>query len=72
MTPSVWPALLAVLGLSTACAGSKMSAIQPHVAPAREIDRLAIAPGSSVLGDAIGLELFGFSPKRVKVPTPCS
>lgn len=58
MNPKIWSALLGVLVLCSACAGSKMSAAQPQAVPTREIGRLAIAPGSGVLGDAIGLELF--------------
>jgi len=50
--------ILAGTVLSAACAGSKMSMIQPSSGPARSVSRLAIAPGSGLLGDAIGLELF--------------
>lgn len=41
-----------------ACASSKMSVSQPPTGPATDVDRLAIAPGSGVLGEAIALELF--------------
>jgi len=50
--------ILAGMVLSTACAGSKMSMVQPSPVPSLRLSRLAIAPGSGVLGDAIGLELF--------------
>jgi hypothetical protein len=40
------------------CGGSKISVIHRGQVPARAITKLAIAPGSGVLGEAIGLELF--------------
>jgi hypothetical protein len=40
------------------CASSKMSLVEPRSVPSRTIGRLAIAPGSGVLGEAISLELF--------------
>ena len=54
----VWGVILCVLLLVAACAGSKMSVLQPKQISTRTINRLAISPGSGVMGDAIGLELF--------------
>lgn len=54
------PLALGIVGaaLVAGCAaGSKMSVVQSSQLPARPIARLAIAPGSGALGDAIGLEL---------------
>ena len=50
--------VLTTLLLSIGCAGTKMSVTQPNVTPVKNIYRIAIAPGSGVLGDAIALELF--------------
>lgn len=51
---------LVILGvaLMAGCAGTRMSVVQPSQLPSRLVERLAIAPGSGVLGDAISLELF--------------
>jgi hypothetical protein len=48
---------LALAGLLSACAPSKMSVTTPQV-PVQTVTRLAIAPGSGVLGEAIAVELF--------------
>lgn len=58
MKARVWPVILAVPLLAAGCAGSKMSVVQPHQGPTQDISRVAIAPGSGVFGEAIGLELF--------------
>ncbi len=44
--------------LLAGCAYSKMSVTQRSGVAAKAIQRLAIVPGSGILGDAIGLELF--------------
>lgn len=49
--------LLSVL-CTLACASSRMSASSVPAGKAVEVKRLAIAPGSGVLGDAIAVELF--------------
>ena len=46
------------LVLFVGCSGSKMSVVQPNNISSRTVNRIAIAPDSGVLGDAIGLELF--------------
>lgn len=51
-------AVFVSLFLIAACAGSKMSVIQLSKIPSRGISRIAIAPGSGVLGEAISIELF--------------
>ncbi len=50
--------VLTILMLSIGCAGTKMSVMQPNVTSLKNIHRIAIAPGSGVLGDAIAQELF--------------
>ncbi|WP_156100036.1 hypothetical protein [Nitrosococcus oceani] len=42
----------------TACAGSKVSLTQPLAHSPQSISRIAIVPGSGVLGEAISVELF--------------
>jgi hypothetical protein len=48
--------MLAVL--LSACASSKMSVTTNPQAPVQTVSRLAIAPGSGVLGEALAVELF--------------
>lgn len=57
---SLKQALLSLIGIGlvAGCAGSSMSIVQPGNLPSHSIARLALAPGSGVLGEAIGLELF--------------
>lgn len=55
------PQLLLILmfaGLVSACASSKMSVMTSPQVPLQTITRLAIAPGSGVLGEGIAVELF--------------
>ena len=50
--------LLALIStLITGCSSSSMS-VKSSSAPTKKINSIAIAPGSGVFGDAIGLELF--------------
>lgn len=50
--------LLLLLWLVAACASSKMSVTSHPQAQSKVVSRVAIAPGSGVLGEAIGVELF--------------
>src|SRR5438093_434081 len=53
-----WLSLIAAFLLATACSGSKMTVPKDPGALSRAVGRLAIAPGSGVLGEAISMELF--------------
>jgi len=50
--------VLGIFFLLAACSGSKISAVQQSAIPSHDISRIAIAPGSGVLGEAISVELF--------------
>lgn len=50
--------LIVLIVLASACGRSRMSLTTRPVRIAREIKTVAIAPGSGVLAEAIGLELF--------------
>ncbi|MDV2503822.1 MAG: hypothetical protein RX318_07695 [bacterium] len=54
------PPILVLVGFVVlqACGGTKMSVVKPSTALARKISTIAIAPGSGVLGEAVGVELF--------------
>lgn len=51
-------AILCILFALSACAGAQMSSSEPSRNPSQPVHRIAIAPGSGVLGDAISVELF--------------
>ena len=42
----------------SACSSSKMSVISDRQVPVQPVSRLAIAPGSGLLGEALAVELF--------------
>ncbi len=55
-----WKTLLAatLVAFLSACSTAKMSAVQPAARPAKAVTTIALAPGSGVMGEAIGVELF--------------
>jgi hypothetical protein len=58
MKLSAWFVLALGVLCTASCGGSKMSVVQPQGTIARPVEKLAIAPGSGVLGEAISVELF--------------